>query len=211
MKWNAIKWVLLTWPTVRPSKLRRWCTKQRKADCRAVQGDKAVHGLRRPGVLKGFCKALLKGRWGGIAGYLVRLCTIFWLADGEGGVSGVSIVIRFLAARDSVFIVLHYFLLGVRRVRGAHMQNNSGNLHQTLLLLPGYFQFSSVAQSCLSLCNPMDLSTPGFPVHHQLAQTLVHWVSDAIQPSHPLSSLLLLPSIFLSIRVFANESALCIQ
>ena len=60
----------------------------------------------------------------------------------------------------------------------------------------------------------MDCSTPGFPVHHQLtklAQTHVHQVSDAIQPSHPLSSLLLLPSIFPSIRVFSNESLLCIR
>ena len=51
--------------------------------------------------------------------------------------------------------------------------------------------FSSVAQSCLTLCDPMDCSTPGLPVHHQLlelAQTHVHWVGDAIQPSHPLSS-----------------------
>ena len=49
----------------------------------------------------------------------------------------------------------------------------------------------SVAQSCLILCDPMDCRTPGFPVHHQLlelAQTHVHWISDAIQPSHPLSS-----------------------
>ena len=52
-------------------------------------------------------------------------------------------------------------------------------------------QFSSVAQSCLALCDPMDCSTPGLPVHHQLpefTQTPVHWVGDAIQPSHPLSS-----------------------
>ena len=52
-------------------------------------------------------------------------------------------------------------------------------------------QFSSVTQLCLTLCDPMDCSTPGFPVHHQLlelAQTHVHWVGDAIQPSHPLSS-----------------------
>ena len=49
----------------------------------------------------------------------------------------------------------------------------------------------SVAESCPNLCNPMDCSTPGFPVHYQLpklAQTHVHWVSDAIQPFHPLSS-----------------------
>ena len=52
-------------------------------------------------------------------------------------------------------------------------------------------QFSSVAHSCLTLCDPMDCSTPGFPVHHQfpeLAQTHVGWVHDAIQPSHSLLS-----------------------
>ena len=52
-------------------------------------------------------------------------------------------------------------------------------------------QFSSVAQSCPTLCNLMDCSTPGLPVHYQLlefTQTHVHWVDDAIQPSHPLSS-----------------------
>ena len=52
-------------------------------------------------------------------------------------------------------------------------------------------QFSSVAQSCPTLCDPMNHSTPGLPVHHQLlepTQTHVHQVSDAIQPSHPLSS-----------------------
>ena len=51
--------------------------------------------------------------------------------------------------------------------------------------------FSPVTQSCLTLCKPMNWSMPGFPVHHQLpefTQTHVHWVSDAIQPSHPLSS-----------------------
>ena len=52
-------------------------------------------------------------------------------------------------------------------------------------------QFSSVAQSCPTLCSPMNCSTPGLPVHHQFpefTQTRVHQVSDAIQPSHPLSS-----------------------
>ena len=51
-------------------------------------------------------------------------------------------------------------------------------------------QFSSVAQSCLTLCDPMSCSMPGLPVHHQFlesTQTHVHWVDDAIQPSHPLS------------------------
>ena len=53
------------------------------------------------------------------------------------------------------------------------------------------FQLSSVTQSCLTLCDPMNHSTPGLPVHHQLpefTQIHVHWDSDAIQPSHPLSS-----------------------
>ena len=52
-------------------------------------------------------------------------------------------------------------------------------------------QFSSVAQSCPTLCDPVNHSTPGLPVHHQLpefTQTHAHWVDDAIQPSHPLSS-----------------------
>ena len=53
------------------------------------------------------------------------------------------------------------------------------------------YQFSSVTQSCPTLCDLMNCSTPGLPVHHQLlefTQTHVHWVGDAIQPSHPLSS-----------------------
>ena len=60
-------------------------------------------------------------------------------------------------------------------------------------------QFSLVPQSCPTLCDPMDCSTPGLPVYHQLpefSQTHVHWVGDAIQPSHPLCPLLL-PSIFI--------------
>ena len=58
-------------------------------------------------------------------------------------------------------------------------------------LLKSNTQFSSVTKSCPTLCDPMNRSTPGFPVHHQLpefTQTHVHWVGDAIQPSHPLSS-----------------------
>ena len=75
------------------------------------------------------------------------------------------------------------------------------------------FQFSSVAHLCPTLWDPMDCSMPGFPVHHQLlelAQTHVHQVNDAIQTSNLLSSPPLafdLPSI----RVFSNESALCIR
>ena len=69
---------------------------------------------------------------------------------------------------------------------------------------------------CVQLCNPMDCSAPGFPVLHclpEFAQTHVHWVGDAIQPPHLILChiLLLLPSIFPSIRVFSNESALRIR
>ena len=73
------------------------------------------------------------------------------------------------------------------------------------------FQFSSVTQLCLTLCDAMNRSTPGFPVHHQLpefTQTHFHRVSDSIQPSHPWPPLLLLPPIPPSIRVFSNESTI---
>ena len=73
---------------------------------------------------------------------------------------------------------------------------------------------SSVTWSCPTLCDSMDCSMPGFPVHHQLlehAQIHVYQVNDAIHPSQPLLPLLLLPSIFPSIRVFSNESVLHIR
>ena len=72
-------------------------------------------------------------------------------------------------------------------------------------------QFSSVAQSRPTLCNPMNCSTPGLPVHPHLpefTQTHVYRVSDAIQLSHPWSSPFLLPPIPPSIKVFSNESTL---
>ena len=72
-------------------------------------------------------------------------------------------------------------------------------------------QFSSVAQSCPTLCHPMNPSTPGLAVHYQLpefTQTHVHRVSDAIQPSHPLSSPSPPAPNPSSIRVFSNESTL---
>ena len=75
-------------------------------------------------------------------------------------------------------------------------------------------QFSSVQSfSCIRICDSMDCSTPGLPVHHklrELTQTHVHWLMPAnhLILCHPL---LLLPSIFPSIRIFSNESALCIR
>ena len=81
----------------------------------------------------------------------------------------------------------------------------------TTLLTDCLVQLSSVTQSCPTLCNPMNRSTPGLPVHHQLPefiQTHVRRVNDAIQPSHPLSSPSPPAPIPPSIRVFSNESTL---
>ena len=73
----------------------------------------------------------------------------------------------------------------------SHIQGYHYYLSKFHIYVFSSVQFSSVAQSCLTLWNPMNHSTPGLPVHHQLAeftQTHVHRVGDAIQPSHPLSS-----------------------
>ena len=75
-------------------------------------------------------------------------------------------------------------------------------------------QFSSVAQSCLTLCDPMNHSTPGLPVYHHSWSPPKPMSIESVMPSNHLilcRLLLLLPSIFPSIRVFSNESALCIR
>ena len=99
----------------------------------------------------------------------------------------------------------------LKAVESLKCQSCNRLLHCTKSII---VQFSSVAQSCLTLCDPMNRSTPGLPVHHQLTEfthTRVHQVSDAIQPSNPLSS----PSPPApnppSIRVFSNKSALGIR
>ena len=82
----------------------------------------------------------------------------------------------------------------------------NSSCHRSVILFR--FRFSSVAQSCLTLCNPMDCNTPGLPVYHQLlelAQTHVHPTISSC------CLLLLLPSIFPSIRVFSNELVLHIR
>ena len=81
--------------------------------------------------------------------------------------------------------------------------------------MPSSVQFSSVSQSCPTLCNPMNRSTRGLPVHHQASRSSFKLTSiESVMPSNHLilcRPLLLLPSIFPSIRVFSNESALCIR
>ena len=80
--------------------------------------------------------------------------------------------------------------------------------------LPSSVQFSSVAHSCLTLCYPLDCSTPGLPVHHQIPELIKLMSIELVMPSNHLilcHPLLLLPSVFPIIRVFSNESILCIR
>ena len=88
-----------------------------------------------------------------------------------------------------------------------------GEFHGTKSL-GGTVHFSSVARSCLTLCDPMDYSTSGLPVHHQLPEfipTLVHWIDDASNYLNLCHPLLLQPSIFPNIRFFSKESVLPIR
>ena len=111
----------------------------------------------------------------------------------------------------------HALLLGIFPTQGLNLLHLScllhGQTYSSPLAPPGFasVQFSSVAQSCQTLCDPMNCSTPGFPVHHQLPDLLKLMPVESVMPSnnlilcHPLLS----PSI--SIRVFSNESALHIR
>jgi len=110
-----------------------------------------------------------------------------------------SLVITFLPRSKHLLIWVVYFALKIKRKcncfdgkknitkvnKMSYKETPQSESFQT------YFQFSSDAQSCLTLCDPMNCSTPRLSVHHQLpesTQTHVHRVDDAIQPSHPLSS-----------------------
>ena len=88
------------------------------------------------------------------------------------------------------------------------------SLKKIINIIIQFFQFSSVTQSCQTLCDPMDCSMPGSPVHHllpEVAQTHFHCVTDAIQLLILCRPLLLLTSNFPSIRVFSKESVLHIR
>ena len=109
---------------------------------------------------------------------------------------------------------LPYIQAGFRK--GSRTRDQIANIHWIIQKAREFqknisVQFSSVSQWCPTLYEPMDCSMPGLPVHHQLQDftpTHVHWVSDAIQPSHPLSSSYPPAFNLSSIRVFSNDSAL---
>ena len=120
-----------------------------------------------------------------------RKCALIWRALGK-----VSTVLE-LKKKIYIYIWIIYIF------HISYLWLIVGYIHTKLYWLPNYLehyfsnslclsvQFSSVAQLCPTLCDPMNHSTPGLPVHHQLpefTQTHVHQVIDAIQPSHPLSS-----------------------
>ena len=105
-------------------------------------------------------------------------------------------------------------LLEVKKLLCYSLAQDSMSSHLEPYQITGNYQFSSVAQSCPTICDPMDCRTPSFPIHHrllELTQTHVYLVSDAIQPSHPLLSTSSPSSIFSNIRVFPNDSLLHIR
>ena len=90
---------------------------------------------------------------------------------------------------------LHWHLLHIQSLQFTSQLTFNAILYISFSLV----QFSSVAQSCLTLCDPMNHSTPSLPVHHQLpdfTQTHIHWVGDAIQPSHPVVPFSSYPQFF---------------
>ena len=110
------------------------------------------------------------------------------------------LILRFHPMRKESLNTIYFSLMAYVVIRLDHGISAAIEQFQNLTqknnwpIVPGYvkwLQFSSVAQSCLTLCDPMNCSTPSLPVHHQLpefTQTHGHRVTDAIQPSHPLSS-----------------------
>ena len=102
-------------------------------------------------------------------------------------VIGLFVFVSLIWTSCSAF--LSYILLCENIMR--QVKNGGRNQGWEALVRFWLYQFSSVSQLCLTLCDPMNRGTPGLPVRHQLlesTQTHVHWVGDAIQPSHPLSS-----------------------
>ena len=120
--------------------------------------------------------------------YIFSHCCPFWVDPVWDSLCFLDLNICFLSQLREVSIY-H----GFRYVLYTFLSSSSGTLLMPMFicLMSSSIQFSSVAQSCQTLCDPMNRTTPGLLVHHQLpefTQTHVHRVGDAIQPSHPLSS-----------------------
>ena len=116
---------------------------------------------------------------------------------------------------DSNLLFVFFGWVGWKECQGAWEKHEKAQCLLQLCLEKIYkIQFSSVAQSCPTLCDPMNHSTPGLPVHHHLlefTQTYIHWVGDAISHLILCCPLLFLPSLFPSIKIFSNELALHIK
>ena len=130
------------------------------------------------------CLSLFRWQMGRNAGHIAILCV------SGGSVCGQAVMAS-LARSCSMTSVASVEETTPVAQRWLEPSIKKGNVREPLPLTDLNKTFSSVAQSWPTLCDPMDCSMPGFPVHHQLlefTQTHVHWVGDAIQPPHPLSS-----------------------
>ena len=135
----------------------------------------------------------------------------WFLLVGKGQDLGVSVVIATGMTLLLAFLVdsaREYMHEYTRMYRYKYIHSYTCAQMNMLLHIFSSVQFSSVAQSCLTLCDPMNHSTPGLPVHRHLpefTQTHVHQVSDAIQPSHPLLSPSPPAFSLSSIKVFSKK------
>ena len=129
---------------------------------------------------------------------ILEACTLLFLISGVGTINACGHLDfypnggKHMPGCEDLITPLFKFDLNIYK-EGKCFLNCSYKLneHPSWIEYAFEYQIRSVAQSCPTLCDPMNPSTPGLPVHHQLpefTQTHVHWVSDAIQPSHPLSS-----------------------
>ena len=121
-----------------------------------------------------------------------KVCSLKLLIIDSFEAVSVSWIFSFYLASFSVVYLGGYFMLeSFLNISLSFTELIDTEFLRSSFMSISSVQFSSVAQSCPTLCDPMNCSTPGLPVHHQLlefTQTHVHWVSDTIQPSHPLSS-----------------------
>ena len=112
-----------------------------------------------------------------------------WIILYVGGHVETDTVLGKYTVEDSIALVIN--ILNAHTLWPHHSTPRNLSYRHRHNILDNMYQFSSTAQSCPTLCDPMNCSTPGLPVHHQLlefTQTHVHRVGDAIQPSHPLLS-----------------------